>query len=131
MEASLGAGPWAVHAGVNPKNLDRAVEGIVGEIKRLRSEPVTQDELSEAKDFVTGSLALRWKQTTASRGRWPTLNYSAWVWTICSVIRRSSTRFRPSKSWRRRKSTLRLTIMRCRSPDRWMASSKQYLVSEQ
>ncbi|HEX7589165.1 MAG TPA: pitrilysin family protein [Anaerolineae bacterium] len=59
MEASLGAGPWAVHAGVNPKNLDRAVEGIVGEIKRLRSEPVTQDELSEAKDFVTGSLALR------------------------------------------------------------------------
>ncbi len=59
IEASIGAGPWAVHAGVNPKNLDRAVEGIVGEIKRLRSEPVTQDELSEAKDYVTGSLALR------------------------------------------------------------------------
>ncbi len=59
IEASIGAGPWAVHAGVNPKNLDRAVEGILGEIKRLRSEPVTQDELSEAKDYVTGSLALR------------------------------------------------------------------------
>lgn len=59
IEANLGAGPWAVHAGVNPKNLDRAVEGIIAEIKRLRSEPVTQDELSEAKDFVTGSLALR------------------------------------------------------------------------
>ena len=59
MEANLGAGPWAVHAGVNPKNLDRAVEGIVAEIKRLRAEPVTEDELSEAKDFVTGSLALR------------------------------------------------------------------------
>ena len=59
VEANLGAGPWAVHAGVNPKNLDRAIEGIVGEIKRLRAEPVTQDELSEAKDFVTGSLALR------------------------------------------------------------------------
>ena len=59
MEANLGAGPWAVHAGVNPKNLDQAIEGIVAEIKRLRSEPVTQDELSEAKDFVTGSLALR------------------------------------------------------------------------
>lgn len=59
VEASLGAGPWAVHAGVNPKNLDRAIEGIVAEVKRLRAEPVTPDELSEAKDFVTGSLALR------------------------------------------------------------------------
>ncbi len=59
VEASLGAGPWAVHAGVNPKNLDRAIEGIVAEVKRLRAEPVTPDELGEAKDFVTGSLALR------------------------------------------------------------------------
>jgi len=59
MEANLGAGPWTVHAGVNPQNVDRAIEGIITEIKRLRTEPVTQDELSEAKDFVTGSLALR------------------------------------------------------------------------
>ena len=59
VEANIGAGPWAVHAGVNPKNVDRAIEGIVTEIKRMCSEPVTQDELDEAKDFVTGSLALR------------------------------------------------------------------------
>jgi zinc protease len=59
VEASLGAGPWAVHAGVNPKNLVRAIDGILAEIKRLRSEPVTQDELDEARDFLTGSLALR------------------------------------------------------------------------
>lgn len=59
VEASLGAGPWAVHAGVNPKGLDRAIEGILTEFRQLCSEPVTQDELDEAKDFVTGSLALR------------------------------------------------------------------------
>jgi zinc protease len=59
VEAGLGAGPWTVRAGVNPKNLDRAVEGILAEIKRLRAEPVTQDELGEARDFLTGSLALR------------------------------------------------------------------------
>lgn len=59
VEANIGAGPWAVHAGVNPKNIDRAIDGILAEIKRLRTAPVTQDELSEAKDFVTGSLALR------------------------------------------------------------------------
>ncbi|MCL4393398.1 MAG: insulinase family protein [Chloroflexi bacterium] len=59
VEANLGAGPWAIRAGVNPKNLDRATDGILAEIRRLRSEPVTQDELNEAKDFLTGSLALR------------------------------------------------------------------------
>jgi zinc protease len=58
VEANLGAGPWSVHAGVNPKNVERAIEGIIAEIKHLRAEPVTQDELSEAKDYVTGSLAL-------------------------------------------------------------------------
>jgi zinc protease len=59
IEANMGAGPWAVYAGVNPKNADRAVASIIAEIKRLRSETVTKDELDEAKDFLTGSLALR------------------------------------------------------------------------
>ncbi|MCI0474869.1 MAG: insulinase family protein, partial [Anaerolineales bacterium] len=38
IEAGIGAGPWSVRAGVNPKNLDRALEGILAEITRLRSE---------------------------------------------------------------------------------------------
>lgn len=59
IEANLGAGPWSVRAGVNPKNLDRAIDGIIVEINRLRSEPVSDDELNEARDFLTGSLALR------------------------------------------------------------------------
>jgi zinc protease len=59
VEANIGAGPWAVHAGVNPRNVERAIDGILAELRRLRDAPVTQDELDEAKDFVTGSLALR------------------------------------------------------------------------
>lgn len=59
LEAGLGAGPWSVRAGVNPKNLERAIESILAEIRRFRSEQVTQDELDEARDFLTGSLALR------------------------------------------------------------------------
>jgi zinc protease len=59
IEAGIGAGPWSVRAGVNPKNLDRALESILAEIARLRSTLVTQDELNEARDFITGSLALR------------------------------------------------------------------------
>ena len=58
VEAGLGAGPWTVRAGVNPKNIDRAIDGILAEIKRLCSAPVTQDEFAEARDFCTGSLAL-------------------------------------------------------------------------
>jgi zinc protease len=59
VEAGLGAGPWTVRAGVNPMNIDRAIDGILAEIARLSSAPVTQDEFGEARDFVTGSLALR------------------------------------------------------------------------
>jgi zinc protease len=59
LDAGVGAGPWTVDAGVNPRNVDRAVEGILAEIERLRAEGVTQDELQHAQDFLTGSLALR------------------------------------------------------------------------
>lgn len=59
LETGIGAGPWTIRAGVNPKNLTRAIESILAEIQRLRATPVTQDELDEARDFLTGSLALR------------------------------------------------------------------------
>ena len=52
-------GPWAVRAGVNPKNVDRTVEGIVREIRGLQREPVRNGELPDAQNYVIGSLALR------------------------------------------------------------------------
>lgn len=58
-EAGLGAGPWTVSAGVNPKNIQPARDAIMDEIERFRTEGVTQEELDEAKDFLTGFLALR------------------------------------------------------------------------
>ncbi len=59
LDAGLGAGPWTVSAGVNPRNVDRAVEGILAELEQLRRSGITQDELVHAQDFLTGSLALR------------------------------------------------------------------------
>ncbi|MGE5141093.1 MAG: M16 family metallopeptidase [Rudaea sp.] len=59
LSAGLGAGPWTVSAGVNPKNVDRAVEGILAEVERLRVQGVTEDELEHGQSFLTGSLALR------------------------------------------------------------------------
>lgn len=59
LDASKGAGPWSVSGGVNPKNVDRALEAIAVEIKNLLEQGVTAEELSEAQDFLTGYLALR------------------------------------------------------------------------
>lgn len=58
-QAGIFAGPWAVRAGVNPANVARAIEGILREIRGLHHEPARGDELRDARDFVTGSLALR------------------------------------------------------------------------
>jgi len=59
IRAGIGAGPWIVRAGVNPSNIDRAIASIETELRRLRDEPVSADELAEAQDYLTGSLALR------------------------------------------------------------------------
>jgi zinc protease len=53
------AGPWAVRAGVNPRNVDRAIEGILREIRGLQHEPVRGGELPDAQNYLVGSLAVR------------------------------------------------------------------------
>lgn len=59
LEAGLGAGPWVSIAGVDPANVERAVEGILGEVRRLRDEPVPDEELADSQSFMTGSMPLR------------------------------------------------------------------------
>jgi zinc protease len=59
LDAGLGPGPWAVIAGVAPDNIDRATEAILQEIRRLRHEPVDEQELSDNKAFIIGSMPLR------------------------------------------------------------------------
>jgi zinc protease len=59
LNAGIGAGAWMINTGVNPRNVDLAIEAIGNEIRRLRAEGVTADELAHAQDYLTGSLALR------------------------------------------------------------------------
>ncbi|MGC4107489.1 MAG: pitrilysin family protein [Thermomicrobiales bacterium] len=49
---------WNARAGVDPANVDRALEGIVAELRRLQEGPVTDRELADAKSYLTGSLPL-------------------------------------------------------------------------
>ena len=59
LEAGLGAGPWQAIAGVNPDNVQRTIDGILFEVRRLRDEPVPADELADSQSFLTGSMPLR------------------------------------------------------------------------
>ncbi len=59
LQAGLGAGPWLAIAGVDPANVQRAIDGILHEVRRLRDEPVPADELADSQSFLTGSMPLR------------------------------------------------------------------------
>ncbi|GAB4108632.1 MAG: hypothetical protein OHK0022_60340 [Roseiflexaceae bacterium] len=58
IEADLGAGPWAAIAGVNSANVERALAAILHEIELFCAEGPTEQELSDARDYMTGSLVL-------------------------------------------------------------------------
>jgi zinc protease len=58
LDADLGAGPWAALAGVNPANVDRAISAIVHEIGQFCADGPSGEELSDAQDYMIGSLAL-------------------------------------------------------------------------
>jgi zinc protease len=59
VEGGQGPGSWNVSAGINPANVDEAIEAIQGEIRRIASEPVTDEELDDNKSYFTGHLPLQ------------------------------------------------------------------------
>lgn len=61
-------GAMTVYAGVDPKNIDSAVEGILGEIGRLK-ESIPAAELHKAKEMTKGRLLLR-TEDTRSMASW-------------------------------------------------------------
>jgi zinc protease len=59
VRGGIGPGPWSVVAGVDPANVDQAVDSIRAEIQRMRQEPVPPEELADSQAFLIGSLPLR------------------------------------------------------------------------
>jgi zinc protease len=55
-DANLTEGPLIVRAGVDPKNVDRAVASIDGELQRLSADGATEKELRESKQYLVGSM---------------------------------------------------------------------------
>lgn len=56
-------GTLQVYAGVDPADLRSALEAILGELRRLRDEPVPIDELDRARTYASGRLELRLEES--------------------------------------------------------------------
>ncbi len=52
------AGSWEVSAGINPVNVDKAIQLIISELEKFCGEPVTTEELDDSKSNYIGRLPL-------------------------------------------------------------------------
>lgn len=59
------AGYFGVYMGVDPSKAEEAVSATVAELRRLTRDPVPDDELTKAKEFVKGRLRLGLEGTNA------------------------------------------------------------------
>jgi predicted Zn-dependent peptidase len=56
-------GTLQVYAGVDPHDLDKAVEAVLAELARMRDEPVSHAELEKARAYSSGRLELRLEES--------------------------------------------------------------------
>lgn len=58
LSGGMGPGPWYVSAGVDPANVEQAIELIRDEIERFSSQTVTAEELADSQSNFIGRLPL-------------------------------------------------------------------------
>jgi zinc protease len=56
MTAGLDPGRFIAYIGTSPENMKLAIDELLNEIRRIIKEPVTAQELQDAKDYLTGSF---------------------------------------------------------------------------
>ncbi len=56
LDANIAPGPLVIRAGVNPANVDRAVDSIDHEIARIVADGISQKELDDSRKFLIGSI---------------------------------------------------------------------------
>jgi zinc protease len=61
--AGLDPGRFLAYIGTSPENTKLAIEGLLNEIRRVVDEPVTREELQDAKDFLTGSFVFAFESS--------------------------------------------------------------------
>ncbi len=68
LNAGIGPGSWEVSAGVNPKNLEKAIELIEKELRRFIQNGVTKEELAENQANYIGRLPLSLESNSGVAG---------------------------------------------------------------
>jgi zinc protease len=63
MTAGIDPGRFVAYIGTSPENTKLAIEGLLNEIRRIVDEPVSADELEDAKDFLTGSFVFAFESS--------------------------------------------------------------------
>lgn len=54
-----GPDPWTISAGVNPDNVELAIDSVMQEIERLTTEMVSDEDLADNQSYFTGRMPLR------------------------------------------------------------------------
>ena len=63
MTAGMDPGRFIAFIGTSPENRKLATEGLINEIRRIIEEPVTAQELQDAKDYLTGSFVFAFESS--------------------------------------------------------------------
>lgn len=56
LHGGIGPSPWYVSTGVAPDKVEQAIDSILHEIDRLRTEPLPPEDLADSQAYRTGSL---------------------------------------------------------------------------
>lgn len=59
LDGGHGPGAWSIAAGVNPVNVERAVQLSLGEVRKMVDTVVTDDELADNKSYFIGRMPLQ------------------------------------------------------------------------
>lgn len=63
MTAGLDPGRFISYIGTSPENMMLAIDGLLNEIRRIIKEPVSAQELQDAKDYLTGSFVFAFESS--------------------------------------------------------------------
>ena len=58
LSVSRGPGAWEMIAGVNPRNIEQTTALIKDEVRKIVSEPVSEEELADSKSYFLGRMPL-------------------------------------------------------------------------
>ena len=61
LSADVEPGVFTAYIGTSPVNMPRAIEGFLEEIRTIRTAPVSQEELTLAQNYITGSYVFNFE----------------------------------------------------------------------